>query len=187
MEDENKVKKTFTYVIVALIIAIIIVTIIFIYKTWQTSQNNERLYNYLKNNNYTQNDDGIYFKTIKEGNITTTDKAISSEYLFARDILTETTNYTTVSLEYKNDKTITINYQIEGYDKNNNYGILFQKGTYKNNKFKCEIITNKDFDTKCDVMKKAAQDYEKEINEILNKQNINSKYINIKTKQSSKV
>lgn len=187
MEDENKVKKIFTYIIIILIIAIIIVTIIFIYRKWQTSQNNERLYNYLKDNNYTKNDDGIYFKTVKEGNTTTTDKAVSSEYLFARDTLTETTNYTTISLEYKNDKTIEIDYQIEGYDKNNNYGILFQKGTYKDSDFKCEIVTNIDFETKCDVMKKAAQDYEKEINKILNQQNINPKYIDIKTKKSAKV
>lgn len=187
MEDENKVKTVFKFIITFLIIAIIIVIGIQIYNSWQNKQNNERLYNYLKENKYKQNENGIYYKTEKKGNTTITDKAISSEYLFSRDTLKEEKNYTTISLQYKKNKTIKITYQIEGFDQNNNYGILFQKGTYKNGKFNCEIITNIDFKTKCDVMKQEAQKYEKEINNLLKSQNINPNHIKIKTKKSAKV
>ncbi len=187
MEDENKVKTVFRAIIIFLIIAIIIIIGIQIYNNWQNKQNNERLYNYLDKNNYKQNEDGIYYKTKKSGNTTVTDKAISSEYLFSRDTLTEAKNYTTMSVQYKKNKTIKITYQIEGFDQNNNYGILFQKGTYKNGKFNCEIVTNIDFKTKCNLMKKEAQKYEKEINNILKSQNINPSHIKIKTKKSAKV
>ena len=187
MEDENKLRTIFKTIIIILIIIGVIVAGVIIYNNWQNKQNNERLLTYLKENNYNQNEVGIYYKTKKEGNTTTTDKAISNEYLFSRDTLDENDNYITMSVEYKKDKTIEVTYQVEGFDKNNNYGILFQKGTYKNKKFKCEIVTNIDFETKCDTMKKAAQNYEEEINDILNSQKINPDHIKFQTKKSSKI
>ena len=108
MEDENKLRTIFKTIIIILIIIGVIVAGVVIYNNWQNKQNNERLLTYLKENNYNQNEDGIYYKTKKEGNTTTTDKAISNEYLFSRDTLDENDNYITMSVEYKKDITIEV-------------------------------------------------------------------------------
>ena len=187
MENYEKVKKTIRYIIIGIILIIIIIIAILFYNNWQAQENNNRLYNYLEANNYQQNADGIYYKTNNLNNTTTTDKAITQEYLFARNISKENDNYTSISLQFTKDKTINIIYQEEGFDQKNNYGILFQEGTYKDGKFECKIVTNKNFNTKCDLMKEQAQEYDKEIKQILKSNKIDPKHIKIKSKETSKV
>lgn len=187
MEDENKIKKIMKIILIVIILIAIGAIGIFIYNKYQTQANTNKFNNYLKNNNYQKNDEGIYYKTNTNNKITTTDKAGSKEYIFARTTSEEGTNYITTTIEYKKDESIDITYQIEGYAPNGNYGILFQEGTYTKEKFDCKIVTNVGFDTECDTMKKQAKDYEKEIENILNQNKINTKYIKINNKNETQV
>ena len=187
MEDENKVKQIMKIIIIIIILIAVTIIGLFIYNQYQTQANTNKFNTYLKNNNYQKNDEGIYYKTNSSSKITTTDKAGSQEYIFARTISEDDTNYTTTTIEYKKDKSIEITYQIEGFAPDGNYGILFQKGTYTKDNFDCKIVTNIGFDTECDTMKKQAQDYEKEINNILEQNKINVKYIKITNKNETQV
>lgn len=187
MEDENKFAKIPKIIKITLTIIIIITVAIIAYWQIQIHINNQNLYDYLKANDYKQNSDNIYFKTETESTTTTTDKAISSEYLFARDITHDDDTYSFISLQYQKDGTINITYQMEGFDSENNYGVLYQEGTYKGGKFECNIVTNTNFKTKCNQMKQEAQKYNKEIENILTNNKINLKFVNIKSKKTDKV
>ena len=180
MEDFQKNKKIILTIICTIIIIVIAVISLNIYKIYKQKESTNNFYTYLKENNYKKNDDGIYTKKTKQKNQTITNRAISDKYLFEKDISEDNDDkYISISLFYTNDKTIEIMYQIEGFDQNDQYGVLFQKGTYQNGDFKCEIVTNQNFKTECNYMKKMAKEYEKEINQIIKNNNINPKYINI--------
>lgn len=186
MEDENKVLKAIKYIKIGAVIIILIAIGIFIYTKWQTNENNERLYDYLKKENYSKNNDGIYYKTKKNGDTTITDKALAYNYLFSRTIKTNDENSSyMIAIEYKDNK-YTVDYEESGYDRDNNYGMTFQKGTYKNGDFDCKIISDTNFEPRCNIMKKQVENYDKEIKKILKDNKININFIDIKTKKTVK-
>ena len=178
-EDYQARKKTIIITCISIIAFIIIISLIIIFINNSNKQNTNNFYTYLKENNFKQDADGTYTKTTTNSNKTITEKAVSNEYLFEKSITENNNNYVSLNLFYKNDKTIEIMYQVEGYDQDNKYGVLFQKGTYKNGNFNCEIVTNKNFQTNCKYMKTEAQKYEQEINQIIDKYNIDPTNVNL--------
>lgn len=178
-EDYKSRKKAIKIICLIIILLIIIITIFILYINNSNKENTNNFYTYLEENNYKKDSEGIYTKKTTNGNITTTERAISNKYLFEKSISENDTNYTSINLFYTNDKTIEIMYQVEGYDLDNNYGVLYQKGTYKNGDFKCEIVTNQNFQTQCTKMKEEAQKYEKKINQIISKYKIDPTKINM--------
>lgn len=179
MEDYQLRKKTIIITCISIIAIIIIISLILIFINNSSKENTNNFYTYLEENNFKKDENGVYTKKTTNGNTTTTERAVSNKYLFEKSITENNDNYTSLNLFYTNDKTIEIMYQVEGYDQNNEYGVLFQKGTYKNGDFKCEIVTNKNFKTNCKYMKTEAQKYEKEINQIIDKYDINPSNINM--------
>ena len=185
MEDENKAKKIINGIIIIIIVTLVIVLGIIIYKNIQIKLNNDRFNTYIKNNNYQKNENGIYTKTINTENGNTIYQAIIDQYLLTKQQTTSTdTKFTSIITSYKLDGTIETSYKLEGYTSDGNIGTLYQKSTYKNNEFKCEIINNNGFKTQCPKMKEEAQKFEKEINEIFEENNINVKYITLKDKNA---
>ncbi len=185
MEDENKAKKIINRTIIIIIIALALVIGIIIYKNIQIKINNDRFTTYIKNNNYKKDENGIYTKTTTSGNESTTYQAIIDQYLLTKEKKTSTnTEVTSIVISYKQDGTIETSYKLEGYNQEGEIGTLYQKGTYKNNDFKCEIINNSGFKTQCPQMKQEAQKFEKEINKIFEDNNINVKYITLKDKNA---
>ena len=180
MNNYQSRKKTIIITAISITLGIIIIFIFLIYMNNSEEKNVNNFNTYLKENNYKKDENGIYSKTNTKDNITTTEKAISNKYPLVKNITENKDNYTSLTLLYTNDEIIEIKYQVEGYDQNEEYGVLVQQGTYKNGDFKCEIVTNKNFQTNCKYMKTEAQKYEKEINEIIKKYDINLKNIKIK-------
>lgn len=182
MEDENKVLKTIKYIKIGALIIILIIIGIFIYTKWQTNINNERLKNYLKEENYTKENKFNTYTNEKEtdnGKIINT--ALSGKYIFAqRTEQLNNYNYSYYTVEYRKDNTIFITYLEDGFNSKNEEGITSQEGTLKNGKFSCKIISNNNFDTKCDVMQKISEKYKKQIEKLLKENKINTKYITIK-------
>lgn len=184
MEDENKAKKIINMTILIISIALIIVISIIVYTKIMQKINNDKFTSYIINNNYTKNEDGIYTKKIDQNDTTITYQAIIDQYLLSKNDITINNNgLTNITVGYKLDGTIEISYTLEGHN-NNQTAVLHQKGTYKNNEFKCEIINNNGLQTQCQQMKKRAQNFEKEINQIFESNNINSKYITLKDKNA---
>ncbi len=183
MEDDNKVKKILTYIKIIIIFTIIICIGIFAFIKIENKINNNNLYNYLNKNNYKTNEDKIYYKKIDES---ITEKALSNDYIFSKEIRKQNEKTSVTILNYKKDNSIFISYQEDGFDNNGNYGISYQEGTYKNKKFKCKIITNNNQTQQCSTMKTQAENYYKEIQDILNNNKINLKFVNIKTKNAKK-
>lgn len=179
MEDENKVLKAIKYIKIGAVIIILIAIGIFIYTKWQTNENNQRLDNYLKKENYNKENKFKIYTVEKEtdnGKITNT--ALSGKYIFAqRTEQLINNNYSYYTVEYRKDNTIFITYLEDGFNSKNEEGITSQEGTLKNGKFSCDIISNNNFDTKCDVMKKISENYKKQIDKILKENKINIKYI----------
>ena len=183
MEDENKAKKIINITIAIIITALIIVIGIIVYKNIMQKINNDRFTTYLKENKFKQNEDNIYTKTENTHNKQTTYQAIIDEYLLTKEESKSTdTEFTSITAYYKKDGTIETTYKLEGYNKDGEIGTLYQKGSYKNGNFTCQIISNNKFKTKCPEMKKEAQEFEKEVNQILENNNINIKYITLKDK-----
>lgn len=181
MVNENKSKKIINTIIIIIVIVIVIVIGILIYKNIQQKINNDRFIKYIENNNYQQGENGIYTKTINGDNEQITYKVIVDQYLLTKEKSKSlSTEYTSIIANYKQDGTIEIIYKLEGYNSEGNIGTIYQKGTYKNDKFTCQIITNSNFETKCQEMKEEAQDFEQEVNKIFEDNNINVKYVTLK-------
>ncbi len=181
MEDENKAKKIINIIIAVLIIATITVIGIIVYQKIMQNINNDRFTSYINENNFKKDSDGIYTKTTNNGDEKTTYQALIDQYLLSKAVInTSNTQVLNIEAGYKQDGTIEISYKLEGYNSNHEIGTLYQKGTYKNGEFKCQIISNNGFKTTCPDMKKEAQAFEKEINQIFEKNNINVKYITLK-------
>ena len=185
MVNENKNKKIINMIIIIIIIVIVIVIGIFLYKSIQQKINNDRFIKYIENSNYHQGKNGIYTKTINGNNEQITYKVIFDQYLLTKEKSKSlSTEYISTITNYKQDGTIEIIYKLEGYNSEGIVGTIYQKGTYKNGKFTCQIITNSNFETKCQEMKKEAQDFEQEINKIFEDNNINVKYVTLKDKNA---
>lgn len=171
-EHLNNIKKIKTAIFIVIAIIIIAILLFVFYNNWHQKESTNNFYNYLEKNDYQKNEEGIYTKKTTNGNTTTTNRILLNDYLFEKSISKNEDNYTSLSLFYKKDKEIEIVYQVEGYDQDNKYGVLYQKGTYKNGEFTCEIVTNQNFKTECEYMKNEAEKYETEINQILKDNNI---------------
>lgn len=182
MEDENKVKKIMKIIIILIIVIALIIAAIFIYRNYQINSNNNKLETYLQENNYIENEYGVLSKEETNENETITYKALYPNCIISKEISTTENNGQNkikISMRYNNDNSISMDLQLDGYNKDNNYGILFQQAILINDEFTCEIVTGDNFTTKCDTMKTEAQEFYNEINQILENNNINPKYITI--------
>lgn len=183
--NEKKIKRIINLIILIITLILIGVLCIIGYKHYQQKINNNKFIMYLKNSNYKKNNN-IYTKTINNGNEKTIYQAIIDQYLLTKEKSTSTkTKFTSMVVSFKQDNTIEVNYKLEGYNKSGAIGTLYQKGTYKNNKFDCQIINNNDFETQCPTMKKEAQQFEKEVKQIFKDNAINIKYITLKDNNSN--
>lgn len=187
MEDQNKLKEISKYFFVIIIILIIVLIGLFSYQQFQISTNTNRLYTYLKSNNYSKSKNGYYTKEIKNDNQTITEISGAKEYLFAEKKITLTNQeFINIFLEYTKDNKVNISYKMEGYNKNQQIATIIQEGNLKKGNFDCKIISNNNFDTACDVMKKEAENYYEKINKILKDNKINLKYVKSQAKKTSK-
>lgn len=183
MEDrgtERIVKKTIIIIIAVLIIGVVIFAGSKLYKNYLTNKNTSLFTDVLTKQEFSKNNDGTYTKTIKNNNKMT-------EYIY-----TETTSSFLKNIEIINNnssKFITLNYksnyivegtlQYHGFNKNNQYGNLLLSSSYniKNNKFKCNILTNDGFDIICNQLKNESIEMTKEIKSWAKNTNFEFKYI----------
>lgn len=185
MEDENKIKKIMHIIIAIIILIIVIIVGIIIYRNIQQKINNDRFTSYVEKNNYKKDNTGVYVKETSTQNDKTTYKAIYDTYLLFKESSTSTdTDFTSITTGYQKDGTIEVTYRLEGYNKNEEIGTLYQKGTYKNGKFTCEIVSNNEFETQCPEMREKAQEFNNEVNKIFEDNNININYITLKDKNA---
>ena len=184
--NEKKIKRIINFIIVIIALILIGVLCIIGYNHQQQKINNNNFTTYLKNNDYKKDNNNIYTKTIENGNEKTTYQAIIDQYLLTKEKSISTdTQYISMTTSFKHDGTIEIAYKLEGYNKEGTIGTLYQKGTYKNNEFDCQIVNNNDFETQCPTMKKEAQEFDKEVKQIFQDNDINLKYITLKDKNST--
>lgn len=185
MEDENNIKKKI-HLIIAIIATIIIIIIgIVIYINIQQKINNDRFISYIEKNNFKKDNTGVYVKSSSSQDNDTTYKAIYDNYLIFKETSTASTDFTSITTGYQKDGTIEVTYRLEGYNKNHEIGTLYQKGTYKDGQFTCEIVSNNDFKTQCPEMKEKAQEFNNEVNKILEDNNIDINYITLKDKNAN--
>lgn len=184
--NEKKVKRIINLIIGIIAIILIIILCIIGYNHHLQKVNNNKFTTYLENNNYKKDENNIYTKTIDNGNEKTTYQAIIDQYLLTKEKSTSTdTKFTSITTSFKQDGTIEIAYKLEGYNSEGSVGTLYQKGTYKDDKFDCQIVNNNDFETQCPTMKKEAQEFDKEVKQIFENNDINLKYITLKDKNST--
>lgn len=177
---ENDISLNRPSKIILGIVALIIIAIasFIIYKNYQEQTNTNSFKTYLTDNGYEKEEDGIYTKETNENSHTENYKAFFEDYLLYYSNMTSTNKeVTNISLGYKQDGSVDVTYKLEGYTNSNDVGTLYQKGTYKDGEFDCEIVTNGGFDTRCDVMKEEAENFYNETNQIFKNNNINIKYI----------
>lgn len=180
MVDENKFLKVLNIVKIVVIVAIVVGILFYVFMSVIQKVNTDRFYNYLKKENYKLDKYNIYVLETKKDNVTTTYQALANNYFLSKTTVeTDDNGYLTrITLNYKKNKTIDIDYIYEGMNNNNSLDILIQKGTYKNGKLtKCKVINGNNLDTKCPEMRKNAKNYLTEINNILEKNKINTKYV----------
>lgn len=179
MEDYTKVKKIIKLIVILVILIVAIAIGVIFYQNSQKTNSKNNLDDYLTAQNYTKDENGVsYIKKLND-NKNTTYRALYGDYVLFKEYTGENDEGTyTIGIGYTKDKTVEITFRLEGYN-NNEISTIYQKGTYKNNKFECEIITNNGFDTQCKLMQQEAKEFEKEANEIIEKNKINPKYINI--------
>lgn len=180
MEDYLKIKKIIKYILIIIVIIVIIVSGFLFYRNKQKESSEANFTDYLNAQEYTKtNDDVTYIKKLNDKQ-NTTYRALYGDYILFKEYSNESDNsYSTIAVGYTKDGTVEITYKMEGINSKNEIATIYQKGTYKNNDFKCEIVNNNGFDTQCNVMKKEAESFYDEITKILKQYNINSKYITI--------
>ena len=182
MEDENKIGKLIkiiiTIVLIIVILAISIIIGINLYNKHLTTTNTESFNNYLNKAGYANNE-GYLAKTTSEENYNIQYTALYDNALITK-IMTSNDKSTKINLQFLPNQNIKVEYQYVGKNKNNIYGVFFQRGTLKKGKFDCKIITGNNYTSKCDVMKKETDKFNKEVKKIFKENNIDPKYISYK-------
>ena len=180
MEDYLKIKQIIKYILIIIVIIVIIVSGFLFYRNKQKESSEANFTDYLNAQEYTKTNDGVtYIKKLNDKQ-NTIYRALYGDYILFKEYSNESDNsYSTINIGYKTDGTVEITYRMEGLTKDNEVGMIYQTGTYKNNDFKCEIVNNHGFDTQCNLMKVEAQNFKKEIDEILKRYKINAKNITI--------
>lgn len=168
-------KKT---IIILLIITLIVIAGVFSYRFIMKKINTDKFIDYLSENDYQEKKDGSYQKESESDDVLIRYKALSTDSIISKETYENTENdYTSISLKYEKNGNIVIGLQFEGYNKQNNYGVLYQTGNYKDGKFDCQVVTGKGFESKCDILKDKAEDFNSEVKQILEKNEISAKYI----------
>ncbi len=179
---EDKQVKMITYlkktIIILLIITLIVIAGVFSYRFIMKKINTDKFIDYLSENDYQEKKDGSYQKESESDDVLIRYKALSTDSIISKETYENTENdYTSISLKYEKNGNIVIGLQFEGYNKQNNYGVLYQTGNYKDGKFDCQVVTGKGFESKCDILKDKAEDFNSEVKQILEKNEISAKYI----------
>jgi len=176
MEDQNL--KHLRYFKIGMIVIVVLILLIVGYIFLMKKINTDRFENYLTENNFIQKDD-IYLKKVKRDKNTLYYKAYSDEFIFSKEITQEKgEDYYDLSLQYEKNGNIKIGFQLEGYNKQGAYGILYQEGSYKNGEFDCKVISGEGYDAKCDYMKEEAEKFNNEVKKLFKDNHINVNYIN---------
>lgn len=184
--NEKKVKKIINIIIAIIVLALIVVIGIMFYRNHLQTVNNNKFTTYLENNNYQKDENNIYTKTIDSGDEQITYQAIIDQYLLTKDKSTSTdTKVTSITTSFKQDGTIEITYKLEGYNTEGEVGTLYQKGTYKDDEFDCQIVNNNGFDTQCPEMKKEAQEFNDEVKQIFEDNDIDVNYVTLKDENAT--
>ena len=181
------------------LIIIVIISIVMYYNSDQDIEKNVYINNYLNNNGYTYIEKEKIFKNIKTNNklkdfyndLKDNIDSTYDEYTFSIDnnnlvelyMNNKNSVVETFNVEGEvNSKSIKINYEIT---KDDSSAIL--EGTYKDEKFDCDIITLKKLsdegkDTYCNSMKNKINDYIEERNNLLSDKTF-TEYISEKKKE----
>lgn len=170
MED---IKEKNIVTIIRIIVIIAIITIIGIiaynyYKKNLIKKSTKDFEKYITSNYETNKEEKIYYIPLKQKHILTKNTKLNDN------------DNSNVSISYNEDKSITGTLEIHG---KNNYGIngvSYLKSTLKNNDFDCQIISNKGYTARCDLLKKYTEEFKTEIKEIFKKSKINPNYIKTK-------
>lgn len=161
MENKNTIKKAI--IIVVIIIFLLIVAGVLALVTIPKMKQN-KIKEYLTKNEYKLTDDNIYLKQTQENTDTTKYKYDIKNNYFSKYITNNRDNYQeTVSINYKNDN-------IDIYYSYNEIGgcKLIQEGTYKDDNFKCNVISkNNNCNIKCDTMLEYTKEFKKEYENII--------------------
>lgn len=171
-EDFQRITKI-TKIIIPLIILIII--ILLICKGTLEKINTDKFYNCMKNLDIPLD------KNNRKNGILTYNTTID-KYLLEKSI---------DSTELGANKNIILYYNIDtnsidsGLTLRNDKGLYAINGIYNinNKKFQCQIIQNDGFNSKCKELQEKSKDFTQEINKIIQKCNVKTKYIKFKNKK----
>ena len=182
MEDTNNVEKIIKIVKIIFITIIIVGTVFVIISSIQRNKNFNNLNDYLISIGYKETEKNVLTKEEKKQNGDTVENI---NYIY----LIESNKYTKeminnnerskeqISLDYNSTDTLKIDYYFEQYNNDNPRSYIIQSGTYniKNSAFNCTITTNpNNIKTRCPQIKKRAEEFSKEIKNIINKAKINT-------------
>lgn len=161
MEDTNivmtKIKKI-GIITILLVITIIIITLII---SSMIKSNNKKFEKYINNNYSTNPNDEIYYTPLKKESILTKVTKINDDL------------YLKIEINYKNKNNIEGSLEAHGKNKYGIEGVSYLKSKYKNKNFECNIISNKGYTVKCDILKKYTINFEKEMKQIIKKSKTN--------------
>lgn len=171
MED---IKEKNIVTIIRIIVIIIVLTIIGIigynyYKKNIIKKTTKNFKNYINSNYEIDSNEKIYYIPLEEKHILTKVTKLNDK------------DNSNVAISFNEDKSITGTLEIHG---KNNYGIngvSYLKSTLKNDDFDCQIISNKGYTARCDLLKKYTEEFKTEIKEIFKKAKINPNYVKTKT------
>lgn len=176
MTNDNSAKKALIAVSIFILIIFIVFITNFIFNKAKQQNNTNKFIEYLKENNYKLKDDNSYYFENENSHVKY--KAFTDNFIFSKIIYKNVNNsYMDITLSYTENDTIKITLRYEAKNKLNQYGLLFQRGTYKNNRFTCQTISGWNFDSKCDEMKLEAENFKKEIQQIEKENNFSMKYL----------
>lgn len=176
MTNDNSAKKALIAVSIFILIIFIVFITNFIFNKARENMSTSKFIEYLEENNYKLKSDNSYYFENENSHVKY--KAFTNDFIFSKIIYKNVNNtYMDITLNYTKNDTIKIILQYEAKNKFNQYGLLFQRGTYKNDIFTCQTVAGKGFDSKCDEMKNEAENFKKEIETIEKIKNINLKYV----------
>lgn len=177
MEDENRGKVVIIIIGVVVAIALIIGIVFAIYNAVMTNKNTDDFYSYLLKEGYKDNGDGTYTKTIDKDEQNIQYLFTKTSFVISKEITDNNETPMSILLTYKSNSEVEGSLEIYGNNPSGVYGSTLQTSTYKNNDFQCDILIDKGFGSKCDILKEETDKFAEEVNDLLEHSNTQAKYI----------
>lgn len=146
---------------IILIITLVLILISTLILPILIKENNKKFEKFINNNYSTDSNDDIFYTPLKRNSILTKVTKIDGD------------KYIKIAIDYKNKNNIDGTLEAHGKNKYGIEGVSYIKSTYKNKKFECNIISNKGYTVRCDLLKKHTLNFEKEMKKILKKAKTN--------------